>query len=157
LGGLPEVAVEVALAPHATGGGREGKIAVGVVEVDLGFEHPGEVAGTGTTRPASCSPWSVLVPSRIAPSWAVCWTFSVSPSDRGGASSHERHAARNAPESPEKPRRTQFEKGADERLCNGKNPVFLGTLRNAPDENRTRDLRLERPTLFGPREGTVDH
>ena len=29
------------------------------------------VAGVGPLLPASCSPWSVLVPSRIVPSWAV--------------------------------------------------------------------------------------
>jgi hypothetical protein len=38
-----------------------------------------------------------------------------------------------------------------------KRPALAGTPPHAPDENRTRDLRLERPTLFGPREGTVDH
>ena len=38
-----------------------------------------------------------------------------------------------------------------------KRPARAGTLLHAPDENRTRDLRLERPTLFGPREGSVDH
>ena len=32
-----------------------------------------------------------------------------------------------------------------------------GTPRNAPDGSRTRDLRLERPTLFGPPKGPVDH
>ena len=47
LGRLPDVAVEVALAPHAAGGGREEEIAVGVVEVDLGFEHPGQGRGDG--------------------------------------------------------------------------------------------------------------
>lgn len=51
--------------------GGEEKLAVGAIEVDLGFEHPGEVAGMGTTRPASGSPWSVFIPSRILPSWAV--------------------------------------------------------------------------------------
>ena len=32
-----------------------------------------------------------------------------------------------------------------------------GPQRNAPDGSRTRDLRLERPTLFGPPKGPVDH
>src|SRR5690348_17023086 len=30
-------------------------------------------------------------------------------------------------------------------------------IQNAPDQIRTGDLRLERPTLFGPPEGPVDH
>jgi hypothetical protein len=36
-------------------------------------------------------------------------------------------------------------------------PAPPGTPRNAPDQIRTGDLRLERPTLFGPPEGPVDH
>lgn len=47
LGGLPEVAVEGALAPEAAAWGREQQLAVGAVEVDLGFEHPGEGRGNG--------------------------------------------------------------------------------------------------------------
>jgi len=54
LGWLPEVAVEGALAPEATARGWEEELAVGAVEVDLGFEHPGgrcrhrdEAAGVG--------------------------------------------------------------------------------------------------------------
>ena len=35
-------------------------------------------------------------------------------------------------------------------LHTGKNPAPQGTAANAPDGSRTRDLRLERPTLFGP-------
>ena len=35
--------------------------------------------------------------------------------------------------------------------------ALSGTQRNAPDQIRTGDLRLERPTLFGPPEGPVDH
>ena len=54
LGRSPEVEVEVALAPHAAGWGREEEIAVLAVEVDLGFGHPGKVAGQDT-RPAPCS------------------------------------------------------------------------------------------------------
>lgn len=42
LGGLPKVAVEGALAPEAAAGRWEEELAVGTVEVDLGFEHPGE-------------------------------------------------------------------------------------------------------------------
>jgi hypothetical protein len=34
--------------------------------------------------------------------------------------------------------------------CTGKSPALQGTAANAPDGSRTRDLRLERPTLFGP-------
>lgn len=47
LGRLPEVAVEGALAPEAASGRREEELAVGAVEVDLGFEHPGEGGGNG--------------------------------------------------------------------------------------------------------------
>lgn len=42
LGWLPEVAVEVALAPHAAGRRYEQQLAVLAVEIDLGFDHPGE-------------------------------------------------------------------------------------------------------------------
>lgn len=42
LGRLPDIAVEGALAPEAAAGGREEELAAGAVEVDLGFEHPGE-------------------------------------------------------------------------------------------------------------------
>jgi transcriptional regulator with XRE-family HTH domain len=38
-----------------------------------------------------------------------------------------------------------------------KSPAPRGTATNAPDGSRTRDLRLERPTLFGPPKGPVDH
>jgi hypothetical protein len=56
LGRLPDVTVEGALAPEATSGGWEEEVAVGAVEVDLGFEYPSERGGYGTTRPASGSP-----------------------------------------------------------------------------------------------------
>src|SRR5215203_474865 len=39
---LPEVAVEGALTPETTPRSWEEQLAVGAVEVDLGFEHPGE-------------------------------------------------------------------------------------------------------------------
>jgi hypothetical protein len=42
-------------------------------------------------------------------------------------------------------------------LHTGKSPAPQGTAANAPDGSRTRDLRLERPTLFGPPKGPVDH
>src|SRR5690348_4533105 len=42
-------------------------------------------------------------------------------------------------------------------LCRPNPPLLPGTPRNAPDGSRTRDLRLERPTLFGPPKGPVDH
>jgi hypothetical protein len=42
-------------------------------------------------------------------------------------------------------------------LCAGQSAALAGTGRNAPDGSRTRDLRLERPTLFGPPKGPVDH
>ena len=42
MGRFPEVAVEGALAPEASSGRREEELAIGAVEVDLGFEHPGE-------------------------------------------------------------------------------------------------------------------
>lgn len=45
MGWLPKVAVEGALAPEAAAWGWEEKLAVGAVEVDLGFEHPGEGCG----------------------------------------------------------------------------------------------------------------
>ncbi len=44
MGWAPEVAVEVALAPHAAGWGREEQLAV-VADLELGFEHPGEGRG----------------------------------------------------------------------------------------------------------------
>ena len=47
LGWLPKVTVEGALAPEAATGRREEEMAVGAVEVDLGFEHPGEGGGDG--------------------------------------------------------------------------------------------------------------
>src|SRR5690349_20652020 len=56
LGWLPKVTVEGALAPEAATGRREEEMAVGAVEVDLGFEQPGEgcrhrddAAGVGLT------------------------------------------------------------------------------------------------------------
>ena len=42
-------------------------------------------------------------------------------------------------------------------LCTAQCAAEPGTARNAPDGSRTRDLRLERPTLFGPPKGPVDH
>src|SRR3954454_24591332 len=42
LGRLPEVAVEGPLAPEAAAGRWEEELAVGAIEVGLGFEHPGE-------------------------------------------------------------------------------------------------------------------
>jgi hypothetical protein len=47
LGRLPNIAVEGALAPEAAAGGWEEELAVGAVEVDLGFEEPGEGGGDG--------------------------------------------------------------------------------------------------------------
>lgn len=47
LGRLPDVTVEGALAPEAASGGWEEELAVGAVEVDLGFEHPSEGRGNG--------------------------------------------------------------------------------------------------------------
>ena len=47
LGRLPDIAVEGALAPEAAAGGWEEELAVGAVEVDLGFEEPGEGGGDG--------------------------------------------------------------------------------------------------------------
>lgn len=41
MGGLPEVSIEGALAPEAAAGRWEEELALGTVEVDLGFEHPG--------------------------------------------------------------------------------------------------------------------
>ena len=42
LGRLPDIAIEGALAPEAASRGRDEEIAVGAVDVDLGFEHPGQ-------------------------------------------------------------------------------------------------------------------
>ena len=42
MGRLPEVAVEGALAPEAAARRWEEELTVRTVEVDLGFEHPGE-------------------------------------------------------------------------------------------------------------------
>ena len=42
LGRLPDVAVEVPLAPHAPARRREDQLSVGAVDVDLDFEHPGQ-------------------------------------------------------------------------------------------------------------------
>ena len=44
---LPNVAIEVALAPHAAGRGCKEKIGVGVVELNLSLEEPGEGRGDG--------------------------------------------------------------------------------------------------------------
>jgi len=42
LGWFPDVAIEVALSPHAASRGYEQQVAVGAVQANLGFEHPGE-------------------------------------------------------------------------------------------------------------------
>src|ERR1700735_852433 len=52
-----------------------------------------------------------------------------------------------------RPGRDETDNFAQHRLV----PAPPGTMRNAPDQIRTGDLRLERPTLFGPPEGPVDH
>ncbi len=54
---------------------------------------------------------------------------------------------------PQRPLQTEAE---DLALQRGKQGVER-TKRNAPDRIRTGDLRLERPTLFGPPKGPVDH
>lgn len=45
----------------------------------------------------------------------------------------------------------------EEQPSTGQYEAQSGTPRNAPDRIRTGDLRLERPTLFGPPKGPVDH
>jgi len=47
LSGLPDIAIEGALAPEAASGGWKEQLAVGAVEVDLDFEEPGERCGDG--------------------------------------------------------------------------------------------------------------
>jgi hypothetical protein len=42
LGRVPDIAVEVPLAPHVTPRRREDQLAVRAIQIDLGFEHPGK-------------------------------------------------------------------------------------------------------------------
>jgi hypothetical protein len=251
LGWLPEVAVEGALAPETASVHREEVLAVGAVEVDLGFEHPGERRGNGDDAAgvglAVVGLRALEDPSlvggaanleRLAPDsllFAVedfrdaavvqaglgCDVARREPRlsgslealaalgagfvplllsalerslqtphlgsgfllvggvrDCGQPTSCRRYRADEASQAATsrremRPRcdhdaleRPGIDRSAEERvfgpkptiwLHKRKRPAMAGTPPHAPDENRTRDLRLERPTLFGPREGTVDH
>ena len=87
---VPHVAVEVALAPQqpARASGTAARVSMRAGIARSSSRSPG---GHGTTRPGAASPWSVLVPCRIAPSCAVRTTCST-PSRRS-----ERRSGRTSP------------------------------------------------------------
>jgi hypothetical protein len=145
------------------------------VEVDLGFEHPGErcwdggdAAAVGVTVVGFRPLEDLALVGGAADLEGLAVEVFAAQGQRESAEVSERLSS--DPLGPFTMVRVFTDCGL--RLgdpCGKRNQMALKTLRRAecgaatrvkayaPDGSRTRDLRLERPTLFGPPKGPVDH